>query len=77
MKTTKKPPIFEIKKNDFSKIVLSIDTFNDKTFLSIRQYYKNDDGEFKPTKKGVTVPPDKINALVQALQKLSGVNTAK
>ena len=42
-----------------------------KEFIDIRQYFKNEDDEYKPSPKGVTLPPDKLNELIQALQEIN------
>ncbi|MFC1651099.1 transcriptional coactivator p15/PC4 family protein, partial [Candidatus Latescibacterota bacterium] len=54
MNSTNQFPSVEIKKNDFNVIRISLDSYKDIPFISIRQYFKDIDGEFKPTKKGVT-----------------------
>jgi hypothetical protein len=35
--------------------------------VSVRIYYLADNGEWRPTKKGITVKPDKIDELVDLL----------
>ncbi len=37
------------------------------TFIDIRKYYQDGDGNWLPTKKGVTIPLDKINDVIEAL----------
>ena len=51
MQNSKQYPIVEITKNDFSKYLVTIDEFKDSIFLSIRQYHKDTDETWKPTKK--------------------------
>jgi hypothetical protein len=47
-------------------------------YLHIREWYTDEAGEEKPTKKGVTLPLDKIETLRQALdQMLAEVQPAK
>jgi len=70
MQNSRQPLITEISKSDFSKIVLSIDNFKDKIFLNIRTHFKNDAGNFVPSQKGITVPLDKIDELITALEKI-------
>jgi hypothetical protein len=36
----------------------------------IRIYYKADDGEYRPTKKGITVSPSQLPELGEAIRKL-------
>lgn len=40
-----------------------------KQELANRVYYEDDKGEYKPTKKGIAVAPDKLDDLVKLLKK--------
>lgn len=46
-----------------------MDSYKNSSFVSVRQYFKDIDGVFKPTKKGVTFPPERIDAMIDALKK--------
>lgn len=59
--------IGEIQKNAVDKIVVSNDEFSGHKYTNVRIYVENG-GEWVPTKKGVTVPPDKVGQLIQLLQ---------
>lgn len=48
--------IGEMEKGWNEKIVFSISEFRGKNYANIRIYYEDDEGEWKPTKKGITVP---------------------
>lgn len=61
----------DIKKNAFTRIRIEKREFQGKEFIDIRQYFKNEDDEYKPSPKGVTLPPDKLNELIQALQEIN------
>ena len=37
-------------------------------FVDIRRYYENEEGEWLPTKKGVTLPLDKAEAIAEAIK---------
>ena len=50
----------DITKNAFTRIRIEKRNYQGKDFVDIRQYYKTDEGEYKPTQKGVTVPPEKL-----------------
>ena len=41
---------------DDAQIRLSINTFRDVDYISIREYYQDFDEEWQPTKKGITLP---------------------
>lgn len=49
--------------------------FKGRQYIEVRTYYMSEDGEWKPTRKGVTLTPelmDKVHrALGQALEELS------
>jgi len=60
----------DIHKNDFTLVRVEKRTFKERDFIDIRQYYKNNSGEFKPTTKGVTIPPELLPELIEALEKM-------
>ena len=59
--------IGEIAKNSIEKIMVSLSEYKGFTFVDIRVHYEDGTGEWKPTKKGVTITPDKIDELVELL----------
>lgn len=50
--------IGEMEKGWNEKIVFSLSEFKGKSYADVRIYYEDDEGEWKPTKKGVTVALD-------------------
>jgi hypothetical protein len=38
--------------------------------VDLRIYYKTSDGEYRPTKKGITLSPDLLPELGEAIRKL-------
>jgi len=52
------------------RVQVSLSTFKGKTYVDLRIYYKASDGEFKPTKKGITLSPDLLPELGEAIRKL-------
>ncbi|MCX7991633.1 MAG: transcriptional coactivator p15/PC4 family protein [Proteobacteria bacterium] len=60
----------EIQKSTTEIIRVSKESFKGKEYLDIRIYFINDEGEWKPTKKGVTLSPDKAEELIEILQTL-------
>ena len=60
----------EINKTDDIIIRISENEYQDHKYIDIRQYYKDDNGEFKPTKKGITFPPDLLEDVIEGLQKI-------
>ncbi len=47
---------------------ISVSTFKGRTYVDIRLYFTDADGNLKPTKKGVTVPPELWDQFRQGLQ---------
>ncbi|NLX34155.1 MAG: transcriptional coactivator p15, partial [Thermotogaceae bacterium] len=45
----------DIKRNDTEIIRVSKREFKGHEFLDLRIYYEGDDGQYKPTKKGITL----------------------
>ncbi len=62
--------IAEFAKNAMETVRVSISEFRGKTYGDIRVYYKDDEGELKPTKKGITLAPDLIPDLRTAIAEL-------
>lgn len=60
--------IGEIPRNSTEKTIVSISEYKGKTFVDARVYY-DADGEYKPTKKGITVQPDALDTFIGLLQK--------
>jgi len=48
--------VYSFEKNALEEVRASLSTFRGKQYLDLRVYYKADDGEYKPTKKGLTLP---------------------
>ena len=44
------------------KIYLTVNTFKEVEYLSLRKYYQDFDEEWKPSKEGVTMPLDFTNS---------------
>ena len=58
----------QIVKNTYAVIRVERREFKDREFIDIRQYYLDDDKNWKPTPKGVTMPPDAVGELINALK---------
>ena len=63
----------EIEKGE-DLVKVSLTEFKGRQYIEVRTYYMADDGEWKPTRKGITLAPDlmkKVNsALTKALDEL-------
>jgi hypothetical protein len=62
--------VIDIEKRDTEIIRISLKEYKGHDYVDIRQYYKSDDGEFLPTKKGVTFNPELIDEIIDALRSL-------
>lgn len=59
--------IGEIERNRTEKIRVELSNYRGKDFISVRIYFLADNGEWRPTKKGVTVRPDQLDELIGLL----------
>ena len=69
--TTSDKPII-IPRNSLERIHLAIREYNGRLFVDARIHYRNEDGEWKPTKKGITVSPEIWPEFIAAVQQLDG-----
>jgi hypothetical protein len=60
-----------IQKNNNEQIKIGVSEFRGNVYIYIRIYFKNKDGEYLPTKKGVNIPLAKYDELVEMMNKLS------
>ena len=56
-----------IEKNSRESIVVSEIEYKGNKYVDVRVFYKDTDGSLKPTRKGVSLRPEKIAELVTAL----------
>ena len=47
--------------------------YKGKKYIDIRTYFEADDGEYKPTKKGVTLSIDLYNELKEGIERLESL----
>ena len=50
-----------------NRIHIRISRFKDRDYLDIRNYYEDDAGEWKPTRKGISVPVEFYDDVMKAL----------
>ncbi len=60
--------IGEIQKNTTEKIRVSKESYKGHDFIDVRVYYEDDNGEWRPTKKGIAISPDKVDELINLLK---------
>ena len=56
-----------IKKNSRESIVVSETEYKGSKYVDVRVFYKDTDGSLKPTRKGVSLRPEKVAELRNAL----------
>lgn len=61
--------IAEFERGGGQKVVLRRTVFRGKAYLDLRQFFQADDGSWLPTKKGVALPWELREALIEALRK--------
>ena len=61
--------IAELEKNQKEKIRISIEEYRGARFVDCRVYWEDDQGEWKPSKKGIALNDECINEVINALQK--------
>ena len=63
--------IYSFPKNALEEIRVSINVFKGRQYIDIRTYYKGSDGEYHPSKKGVTLSPELLPDLQEAMKRLT------
>ena len=61
--------IHSIDKDPGNQIHVRISRFRERDYLDIRNFYETEDGEWKPTRKGIAVPVEFYDDLMAALGK--------
>ncbi len=59
--------IGEIQKGT-DKIIVTVKEFKGKTYVDVRTYFENDQGEMIPTKKGISLTPENVDEIISLLQ---------
>jgi hypothetical protein len=61
--------IGEIERSETEVVRVSAEEYKGRKYVDIRIYFENDAGEWKPTKKGVTVAPERMAEFIELIQK--------
>ena len=56
-----------IEKNSRESIVVSETEYKGSKYVDVRIFYKDTNGSLKPTRKGVSIRPEKVSELLAAL----------
>lgn len=49
------------------KIIIALKEFKGKEYIDIRTHFENNDGDWIPTKKGVTFSPESLDEMIELL----------
>ena len=60
-----------LEKNSRESLVINQTEFKGVKLVDVRVFYKDEAGDLKPTKKGVSVRLEQLDALIKALSDLS------
>ncbi len=60
-------PAHIIPKNKRDQIRIGLNEYKEKQYLDIRQFYRGDENDWKPTSKGVTIPVDLYPELLRGV----------
>jgi hypothetical protein len=61
--------IGEIERGETEVIRVSTAEYKGRKYVDVRIYFADDEGEWKPTKKGVTIQPDKVEEFLDLIKK--------
>ena len=53
------------------RIEISVSEFKNRKFLDIRNYYRTEDGDWKPSPKGVTIPVEDSKKVWRGIKKVA------
>jgi len=62
----------EMEKGWNEKIVFGVSEFKGKNYANIRIYYEDDEGEWKPTKKGISINLEDFIEFKERVEELDG-----
>jgi hypothetical protein len=60
-------------KNALEEVRVSVSTYKGKKYVDLRVYYQDDNGEYKPSKKGIAISPELLPELENAIGKLKEI----
>ena len=63
-----------LEKNSRESLVINQSEFKGVKLVDVRVFYKDENGDLKPTKKGVSVRLEQLDALIKALSEVSATD---
>ena len=61
--------IGDIPRNETEVLRVSAEEYKGRKYVDVRLYFATDEGEWKPTKKGVTIQPEKVEEFIELIRK--------
>jgi hypothetical protein len=61
--------IGDMERGETEVLRISAEEYKGRKYIDIRIYFENSEGEWKPTKKGVTIQPDKAEEFLELIKK--------
>ncbi len=61
--------IGEIERGETEVMRVSTEEYKGRKYVDVRIYFENDAGEWKPTKKGITIQPEKVEEFLELIKK--------
>ncbi|MDA2924366.1 transcriptional coactivator p15/PC4 family protein [Acidobacteria bacterium AH-259-L09] len=71
--TQQSKTLHEFEKNGLEIVRCSLTHFKGHQLVDIRVFYEDEDGQWRPTRKGITLSVDLIDELFEGVKKLKGV----
>ena len=60
--------IGEIGRTETEVVRVSVEEYKGRKYVDVRIYFENDEGDWKPTKKGVTIQPDRLDLFMDLIR---------
>jgi len=60
--------IYTFEKNSVEQVQISLTEFKGQDFVDIRAFYRSESGDFKPTRKGLTISVELLPNLLEGLE---------
>ena len=68
----KSPQIKSIRKSSGEELRFALREYSGRQYADIRQFYRDVNDEWKPSRRGVTISPENWRAFMAALHQLEG-----
>ena len=58
-----------IERNERERVQIAVNEYKGKSYLDLRIFYTTDNGDsWRPTQKGVTIAPEHLDTLIDAIE---------